>query len=176
MAGQKSKRSRKKRNTSGTTKQVRSQRRVERTEKIESSIRERQSERRSRATPGAVGERPPSPFGGLPVSEIAIFAGLVGLIIGLAGSNNVALFVGAIVTAGGVAEVTAREHFSGFRSHTILLAAIPAVVVELVIALAFGIPHIRALILLPPIPIFAVGFWQFKRRFSSARQARVRRS
>ena len=37
-----------------------------------------------------------------------------------------ALAVGALVCGLGVTEVTAREHFSGFRSHSALLAAFPA--------------------------------------------------
>ena len=38
-----------------------------------------------------------------------------------------ALAVGVVVCTLGVLEVTAREHFSGYRSHATLLAAIPAV-------------------------------------------------
>src|ERR1700691_5486238 len=68
-------------------------------------------------TLGTVGERPPGIFGGIPVSEFAIFAGLVALVIGMIDDGGPALEVGIIVMALGVTEVTAREHFSGFRSH-----------------------------------------------------------
>jgi hypothetical protein len=123
---------------------------------------------------GRVGERPASPLG-MPVSEIAIFLGLVALVIGLIEGGQAATIVGAIVCALGVTEVTAREHFSGFRSHTTLLAAIPAVIVEAVVALVFGVPRNRGLLLLPVIPVFALSFWQLRRSFQSARHARVTR-
>ena len=43
---------------------------------------------------GIVGERPPSPFGGVPVSEIAIFAGLVAIVVWLIGGALPVLVVG----------------------------------------------------------------------------------
>jgi hypothetical protein len=124
---------------------------------------------------GTVGERPPSPFGGLPVSETAIFLGLVCLIVGLIDGGAAALVVGAVVCGLGVVEVTAREHFSGFRSHAVLLAAIPAVLVEAAIALLFGVPRNRGLLLLPVMPVFGLCFWLLRRNFQIARHARVTR-
>src|SRR6202007_2212062 len=82
--------------------------------------RERQHSRadaQADRTLGTVGERPPGIFGGVPVSEFAIFAGLVLLVVGALDHGSSALEVGIIVMALGVVEVTAREHFSGFRSH-----------------------------------------------------------
>ena len=76
----------------------------------------------------------------MPVSEFAIFAGLVLLVIGMLDHGGAALEVGIIVMALGVTEVTAREHFSGFRSHATLLAFMPAVIVEAVYALVVGVP------------------------------------
>ena len=49
-----------------------------------STERAARAQRQARSDP-TYGERPPSPFGGLPVSEIAIFAGAVALLVGLAG-------------------------------------------------------------------------------------------
>ncbi len=124
---------------------------------------------------GAYGERPPSPFGGLPVSEIAIFAGAVGLIIGLIQGGGPALIVGVIVCTLGVVEITAREHFSGYRSHAILLAALPAVGVEVALVTLVGTPSSRFLLLLVVVPVYAIVFWFLRRRFQVARQARVAR-
>ncbi|HTT31717.1 MAG TPA: hypothetical protein VMG37_25105, partial [Solirubrobacteraceae bacterium] len=76
---------------------------------------------------GAYGERPRSPFGGIPVAEISILIGAVVLVIGLINHATVALIGGVVICLFGVVEVTTREHFSGYRSHTVLLAAIPAV-------------------------------------------------
>jgi hypothetical protein len=136
---------------------------------------ERRTTAQASRTLGTVGERPTSPFGGLPISEAAIAIGLIGLIVGVVEHNGLAMVVCAIVCGLGVAEVTAREHFSGFRSHATLLAAIPAVVVETIIAFVFGVPSQRILILAPVIPVFALCFWLLRRSFESARHARVAR-
>lgn len=156
----------------GAPRAVPSQRRERRA--AASKVEQRRSATAGR-TLGTVGERPPSPFGGLPVSEVAIFLGLVSLIVGLTDGGPAAMVVGAIVCGLGVLEVTAREHFSGFRSHATLLAAVPAVVVEAAIALLFGVPRQRGLLLLPAVPVFGLGFWLLRRSFETARHARVTR-
>jgi len=109
------------------------------------------------------------------VSEIAIFAGAVGLIVGLVRHGGPALIVGVIVCTLGVLEVTAREHFSGYRSHTTLLAAAPAVGAEVAVVALFGVPHQRLLILLVIIPVYALCFWWLRRRFRVARHTRLAR-
>lgn len=171
MAQQKStRRSRKARRKPSTTpRAVSSARREVRAQR--QTAEQRQVAAASR-TLGTVGERPPSPFGGLPVSEIAIFAGLIGLVAGLI-EGGPALIVGAVVLGLGVTEVTAREHFSGFRSHSTLLAAIPAVLVEAGVVVAFGTPTNRGLLVLPVIVVFSLCFWLLRRNFQSARHARV---
>ncbi len=132
-------------------------------------------ERATRRPAGTYGERPPSPFGGLPVSEIAIFAGAVGLIVGLARGGGPALIAGIAVCTLGVVEVTAREHFSGYRSHTVLLAALPAVAAEVLFVALVGEPNPRLLLLAVIVPIYGVLFWVLRRQFARARQARVAR-
>jgi hypothetical protein len=122
---------------------------------------------------GAYGERPPGRFGGLPVSEIAILAGAVALVVGIINHGGPALIGGVVICLFGVIEVTTREHFSGYRSHTVLLAAIPAVAVEFLIALTVGPPAVRALLLVPVAAVFALCAWFLRRRFLVARQARL---
>jgi len=124
---------------------------------------------------GAYGERPPSPFGGLPVSEIAIAGGLVALVFGVIQHGGPALIGGVVLCLLGVTEVTAREHFSGHRSHTVLLAGIPAVVAEFVIVLTVGPPAIRVLLLVPVAAVFGACAWFLRRRFLVARQLRLAR-
>lgn len=166
-------RSRKPRGPVGTApRAVTSQRREERAAR--QATAKRQSVAASR-TLGTVGERPESPFGGLPVSEFAIFAGMIGVVVGFLSGGGPALYVGIGAVILGVAEVTAREHFSGFRSHSTLLAGLPAVVVEILIVVAFGQPKNRPLLLLPVIPVFAICFWLLRRQFATARHARVAR-
>jgi hypothetical protein len=132
-------------------------------------------QRRSQRQLGTEGERPPSPFGGLPISELAIFAGLIGVIVGLIRGGGPALVVGVLICTLGVLEVTGREHFSGYRSHTMLLAAIPAVGVELGLVALIGEPRQRALLLLAVVPVYAILFWLLRKRFLTARQARIAR-
>ena len=124
---------------------------------------------------GAYGERPASPFGGLPVSEFAIFAGTIVLIFGVIRHGVPALVGGVVLCLLGVTEVTAREHLSGYRSHTVLLAAIPAVVAEFVIVLTVGTPAVRVLLLVPVAAVFGACAWFLRRRFLVARQARLAR-
>jgi hypothetical protein len=109
------------------------------------------------------------------VSEVAILVGLVGFLVGLLAGNPPALVVGVLVCALGVLEFTAREHFSGYRSHTSLLAGIPAVAAELAWVAAFGVPKVRLLLLLIPAVVFGVLFMPLRRRFATARQARIAR-
>ena len=124
---------------------------------------------------GAYGERPRSPFGGLPVSEISILVGAVVLIVGVIDRAPAALIGGVVICLFGVVEVTSREHFSGYRSHTVLLAAIPAVAAEFVVALTVGTPAVRALLLVPVGVVFAICAYFLRKRFLFARQARLAR-
>lgn len=173
MPPQKSKRSsRKRRNPSAQPRAVPSTRRELAAERRAETVREvRRGDRRL----GREGERPEGPFGGLPVSELAMLIGFIALVIGFLEGGGPVVIVGIAVCALGVVEVTAREHFSGYRSHTILLAAVPVVALESGIVAIFGAPRQRALLLVFVVPVFAVLFWVLRRRFASARQARVAR-
>ena len=173
MASQRAKkRTRKRRNPAAAPRAAASSRRDQRAERA--AVSQRQYRRGHRQL-GREGERPESPFGGLPISELAILAGLVGIVVGVLGSGGPALIVGIIVCALGVIEVTAREHFSGYRSHTALLAAIPAVAIEAGVVAVFGEPKQRLLVLVVVVPVFALLFWLLRRKFLTARQARVAR-
>ncbi len=71
-------------------------------------------------------ERPDPLWGSFPLSEIVIAIGLVLLIVGLFLSpdrGRLVVAVGLVLAALGGLEIAAREHFTGFRSHTTLLAA-----------------------------------------------------
>src|ERR671917_408499 len=71
-------------------------------------------------------ERPPAPWGSFPLVEIVILVALAMLIAGLvvSGPRGTALLVTglALGSLGGL-ELSVREHFAGYRSHTIMLAA-----------------------------------------------------
>lgn len=173
MPTQRSKRrARKARKPGSAPRAVASSRREERVQRRDDARRE--LKRGSRQL-GREGERPESPFGGLPISEVAIFVGLIGGVIGYLQSSTPALVVSLVVCGLGVYEITAREHFSGYRSHTVLLAALPAVALEVALVAIFGDPKQRILLLAVVVPVFVLLFWVFRRKFMTARQARVAR-
>jgi hypothetical protein len=124
---------------------------------------------------GTYGERPASIFAPLPVSELAILAGIVAVVIGFLNRRGPALEVGVIVAGLGVVEFTAREHFSGYRSHSTLLAAVPAVIAEVLFVAFLGVPQVRILLFAPVLPVFGLSFWLLRRAFAVARHARVTR-
>jgi hypothetical protein len=175
LAGQKSKRRSRKRHAPG--RQPRAAPSERREQRAERDAVATQQVRRSQRQLGTEGERPPSPFGGLPVSEIAIFAGLIAIVVWLIRGGTVTLIVGLVVCTLGVLEVTAREHFSGYRSHTTLLAAVPAVAISIGLVSAIGTRTNRApLLILVAAPTFSILFWFLRKRFLTARQARVART
>ncbi|HEX3831683.1 MAG TPA: hypothetical protein VHW04_06910 [Solirubrobacteraceae bacterium] len=173
MPSQKSKRSRKRRKPDSAPRAVPSSRRDERAVRAAETERRRRREQRRL---GHEGERPEGPFGGLPVSEVAILLGIVAAVFGFLNGGGPALVVGLVVCALGVCEITAREHFSGYRSHTALLAALPAVLIEVGVVAIVGEPKQRAFLLVVVVPVFSVLFWLLRRQFIIARQARVARS
>jgi hypothetical protein len=178
VAASKSKRRSRKRRKPGTApRAVQSQRREVVAER---NVLAERRQQQSKSMLGKYGDPPPNPFGGFPVSEVAIFAGIVGVVVGALASAPVALAVGVVVCTLGVVEVTAREHFSGYRSHATLLAAIPAIGIGIGIVAIIGDGSIRRglsgpnrAVLLVIVPVFALLFWLLSKRFRTARQARI---
>jgi hypothetical protein len=85
------------------------------------------------------GERPRPPWHPLPLSELLILVGAIGVVVGFRkglSHGGPPLFAGIAAVALGTLEVTLREHRSGFRSHTVMLAALPVVVFHSTVALA----------------------------------------
>jgi hypothetical protein len=111
-------------------------------------------------------ERPEAPWGKAPLAELAIFAGIVCLAIGVFGSHETLIGVGVGLAAVGGMEVAIREHFAGYRSHTTLLAGFVFVVVVAILFYAVG------LVLAYALPIgavcFAIAFYLARRAFQHA--------
>ncbi|MDX6616147.1 MAG: hypothetical protein QOD60_1238 [Solirubrobacterales bacterium] len=85
-------------------------------------------------------ERPQPLWGSFPLSEIVIAIGLVMLIIGLflpPSSGKLVVAVGLVLASLAGLEVAVREHLTGYRSHTTLLAGGTAVA-AIAITLAIG--------------------------------------
>jgi hypothetical protein len=76
-------------------------------------------------------ERPRAPWHPFPLVELCVLAGIVLIVLGLIAHDSAhgrAMLVSglALGSLGGL-DTAAREHFAGFRSHTLLLAGVPAV-------------------------------------------------
>jgi hypothetical protein len=88
--------------------------------------------------PLSVGERPQAPWHPLPLSELLILVGAIGAIVGLSrgvSRGGPTLLAGIAAVVIGTVEVTLREHRSGYRSHTIMLALLPTLVFHSVVVL-----------------------------------------
>jgi len=79
----------------------------------------------------ARGERPRAPWHPFPLVELCVLLGLVLLVWGFfradQASGRVLLVCGMVLASLGGLETALREHFTGFRSHAAVLAALPAV-------------------------------------------------
>lgn len=116
-------------------------------------------------------EAPPAPWDPFPLTELVILLGIVLALLGLtvaAGSRQVAMIGGGLALIGlASSELAFREHFAGHRSHTTLLAAIPAVIVASVL---WFLAHREGLIpgVVAPVAlvvVFALCFWRLRELF-----------
>jgi hypothetical protein len=112
-------------------------------------------------------DRPPAPWGSFPLAELAVLVSIVLLIASfiVRGNQGVVMFAaGLLLGALAGLEVSIREHFAGFRSHSSLLAGSIAVVAITVIALAAGKVYLP-LLLATGLGVFGISFWSFREAF-----------
>jgi hypothetical protein len=110
-------------------------------------------------------ERPPSPWGSFPLVELVILLSLVLLIVGFfAQGTRGVVMIAAGLSLGSLAalELTLREHFTGFRSHTSVLAGFVTVIV-LGLGFFFAWPH--DVQLGAGVVTFALSFYLFREAF-----------
>jgi hypothetical protein len=111
-------------------------------------------------------ERPRAPWHPFPLVELSVLVGLVLLVWGLIRRNDdsgrVLLVTGMALASLGGLDTALREHFSGYASHALLLAALPAVLVTGVLFFA-GAPWIA--IPLAGAGVLAAAFVALRRRF-----------
>ena len=111
-------------------------------------------------------ERPPAPWGAAPLAELVILAGLICLGIGVLGGHETLIGVGVALAGLGGLEVAAREHFSGYRSHTTLLAGLAFV---LTVGILFYVPRLVLAVCLPiGAVVFGAVFYLARRAFQRA--------
>jgi hypothetical protein len=111
-------------------------------------------------------EAPKAPWSPFPLVELAILAGLVLIVAGFLVSGprrGPVLGAGiALVTLAGL-ELAIREHFSGFRSHSVLLAAACAIAVNVPLYLLTELP--QELLLAVAVAVFGAVFWLLRLAF-----------
>jgi hypothetical protein len=125
--------------------------------------------------------RPLSPWHPLPLSEILIFVGAIACVIGMIRSSHgfaagaPTLLSGLVIVGLATMEFTWREHRSGFRSHTILLAVIPVIVVHsaivlvaILVAKVTRLLNVGVLVAID-LPLFIFLFRALRARFVDAR-------
>jgi hypothetical protein len=137
---------------------------------------ERDARRRATAASPTVGrrgtrERPPAPWGSFPLTELVV---LLALILGVVGflrldTHSGKVMVGAAMVLGslGGLEVSIREHFGGFKSHTSLLAASTAVLSMIIISAIGGTSGLAVLGIVVGVGVlvFVLAFWGFRQAF-----------
>jgi hypothetical protein len=87
----------------------------------------------------------------LPLTELIILAGIVlmgwGFLQGVGEEGNVKIAAGlAVVSIAGL-ELSVREHVTGFRSHTTLLAAAAAIAAIVVMGFVIGVQTLGILLI-----------------------------
>ena len=91
----------------------------------------RQAARRGSVPPDS--EAPPAPWGSFPLVELCVLAGIVMLILGffVVGGSRGPILIAAGLALGSIGglELSIREHFAGYKSHTAVLAGVPALIV-----------------------------------------------
>jgi hypothetical protein len=111
-------------------------------------------------------ERPPAPWGSFPLAELTVLAGIIALVAGVVSKSPTTIGVGVVLAGLGGLEVSAREHFAGYRSHTTLLAG--TVFVLITGALFYLAGLVLAICLAAGAISFAASFYALRRAFQKA--------
>jgi hypothetical protein len=105
---------------------------------------------RTRTARAKTADGPPPPlWGSFPLSELMVLIAIPMLIAGFfVGPPRGAYLLGVGLALGSLAglELALREHFTGYRSHTLLLAGLPAVATLVGLVIATEVPPVACLI------------------------------
>jgi hypothetical protein len=112
-------------------------------------------------------ERPPAPWGSFPLVELCVLLAIVLLVVGFVvggGRGATMIAMGLALGSLGGLELSIREHFAGYRSHTTLLAGAVAVLVGTLVAVVAGKILVPVLIGVGVV-VFGASFYVFRRVF-----------
>jgi hypothetical protein len=112
-------------------------------------------------------ERPPAPWGRFPLTELVVLLAILCLVSAFFfhGERSRTLLAGgaALGSLGGL-ELSIREHFAGFKSHSTMLGAAAGVVTMVVLVLVVH-PISIWIVLLSGIGVFGAAFWLLREAF-----------
>jgi len=133
---------------------------------------------RARRDPGGVGERPQAPWHPWPFSELLIFVGAIGSLVGFATGATATLFASLGAVLLGTLEFTIREQRTGYRSHAALLSAVPTALLHGGVALGlYALGARRAVLVIAPlvadVPVFWLLYSYLRAQFEDARRERL---
>src|SRR3954447_21294756 len=124
-----------------------------------------QGGRRPRTGRTSIDDRPPAPWGSFPLVELVVLLALILIVAGfiIRGERGGTMIVGglALGSLAGI-ELSIREHFGGFRSHTTLLAAVTGFLAG---ALTYVITKDRTITPVVAIAVFIPAFWVYRQAF-----------
>ncbi len=115
----------------------------------------------------AAGEqRPKAPWHPFPLVELCVLAGIVFIVLGFLDfddrNGRLLLVMGLVLSSLAGLDTAVRDHFSGFRSHTLLLAGVPTVLT------AAGLFYARApwpAVLAGALAVLIASVWIFATQF-----------
>lgn len=125
-----------------------------------------------------MGERPQAPWHPWPFSELLIFVGAIGSLVGFATGATTTLFAGLGAVLIGTLEFTIREQRAGYRSHAALLSAVPTALLHGGVALGlYALGARGAVLVIAPLVVDVPVFWLLYRylrgQFEDARRERL---
>lgn len=132
------------------------------------AARESRERGAGRPRPGRapIDDRPPAPWGSFPLVELVVLLALILIVAGfiVRGQRGGTMIVGglALGSLAGI-ELSIREHFGGFRSHTTLLAAAAGFIAG---AVAYFVTKDRTVTPAVAIGVFMVSFWLLRQAFA----------
>lgn len=126
-------------------------------------VRARASEPVSRRA--RMSETPQAPWSPFPLTELVILLALVLLVLGFVSSGDrrgTLVGVGLVLASLGGGELALREHFSGYRSHTTLLAGLTGFITG---ALLVAAGAAKGTVLIAALVVAAAAFPLLRRAF-----------